>query len=135
MKTTLQRLAIFAAGLTVLGLSACGRDESQTVGQGVDKAIAEAKTQGEAAKSATQDATQKLATGAADAAITAKVNAALLADDGLKVMKVDVDTQNGRVTLSGAAPDSAARDRATALARATEGVSDVDNRLQVTPKS
>lgn len=93
----------------------------------MDKTVAGAKV-------ATQDAAKNMTTGAADATITTKVNAALLADDGLKVMKVDVDTKNGRVSLMGSAPDTAARDRATTLARAIDGVTAVDNQLSITPK-
>jgi osmotically-inducible protein OsmY len=135
MKPTLNFVTVCATGLAVLALAACGRNESQTVGQGVDKAIADATTQGQEAKEATENATRKMMASAADAAITAKVNAALMADDGLKVTKVDVDTQNGRVTLIGSAPDVAARDRATVLVKAVEGVSDGDNQLRVAPNS
>jgi hyperosmotically inducible periplasmic protein len=134
MNATLKFVSVTAACLVALGLSACNRNESQTVGQGVDKAIADVKTQGEAAKVATQDAANKMSTSAADAAITAKVNAALVADDSLKVMKVDVDTKGGRVSLMGTAPNAAARDRATTMVKAIEGVSDVDNQLRVDAK-
>lgn len=134
MNTPSRWIAVCAASIAALGLAACERNNSQTVGQGVDKTIADAKSQGEAAKSATQEAARKMSTGAADATITAKVNAALVADDSLKVMKVDVDTRNGRVSLMGSAPDSAARDRATSMVKAIDGVTEVDNQLRVATK-
>jgi hyperosmotically inducible periplasmic protein len=133
MKPTLKMIAVAASCLAVLGLTACSRDESKTVGQNVDKAIADGKAQGEAAKAATEDAARKVADGAADAAITTKVTAVIMTDGDLKVMKVDTETKNGRVTLSGTAPNAAAIDRATMLVKAVEGVVDVDNQLRVAP--
>jgi hyperosmotically inducible periplasmic protein len=135
MNRTLQLAALSATCVVALGLTACNRNESQTVGQGIDKTIADAKTQGEAAKVATQDAAKVVTDTAADAAITAKVNAALVGDDTLKVLKIDVDTKAGRVSLMGTAPDAAARERATSMVKAISGVSDVDNQLRVEPKS
>ena len=117
--------------MAAIGLAACSRDESTTAGQGVDKAIGEVKSQGAAAKTAAQGAASTATSAAADAAITVKVNAAIVADTRLKVMKVNVDTKDGRVTLMGSAPDAGSRDTATALVKAIEGVVDVDNQLRV----
>jgi hyperosmotically inducible protein len=135
MRTKFQSIALYAAVLATLGLTACDRSDNQTVGQGLDNAIDKAKEQGEAAKVATEDATKSMAAAASDAGITVKVNGALMADTRLKVMQVNVDTQGGRVTLTGAAPDAEARDKTTALVKAIEGVVDVDNQLRVEPKS
>ncbi len=135
MRSALTLIAASATCLAVFGLAACSRDESTTAGQGVDKAIADAKSQSEKAKVATEDAAKAMAAGASDAAITVKVNAALVADTRLKVMKVDVDTQDGRVRLMGVAPDAAARDQTTAVVKGIEGVKDVDNQLRVESKS
>ena len=135
MKLTLKQItqsaSLSAILLAALSMSACGRNDSQTVGQTVDKAIADTKTQTETAKAATKDAAANVVASAADATITAKVNAALVTDDRLKVMTIDVDTKDGKVTLLGSAPDDASRDRASTMAKAIEGVSDVDNRLRV----
>ena len=114
-----------------MGLAACSRDDSRAAGQGVDKAIGELKSQGAAAKTAAQGAANTATSAAVDAAITVKVNAAIVADTRLKVMKVNVDTKDGRVTLMGSAPDAGSRDTATALVKAVEGVVDVDNQLRV----
>ncbi len=72
---------------------------------------------------------------AADAAITVAVNAALAKDSQLSALSIDVDTVDGKVVLDGRAPDDAARDRATVLAQAVDGVRSVDNRLSVQPTS
>jgi len=62
------------------------------------------------------------------------VNAKLAADSGLSALRINVDTVGGRVALSGDAPDAAARDRATALVRSVDGVTNVDNRLTLQKK-
>jgi hyperosmotically inducible protein len=64
-----------------------------------------------------------------DAAITAKVKTALLAEKGVNGTSIDVDTSQGRVTLSGRVPDQSQVERAAQVARGVEGVKDVDNRL------
>ncbi len=66
-----------------------------------------------------------------DAAISAKVKAALLAAENVNGSDISVETTAGRVTLSGMLPDQGQIDRAVATARNIEGVVDVDNRLAV----
>lgn len=66
-----------------------------------------------------------------DVAITAQVKAKLLDDKSVEGLDVNVDSMNGKVTLSGWA-DSAAEARAAGnIARSVEGVKSVDNKLQV----
>lgn len=66
-----------------------------------------------------------------DAAITSAVKTSLAADPALSALRIDVDTHQGVVTLTGPAPDEKARERAAVLAAAPEGVKSVDNRLEV----
>jgi hyperosmotically inducible periplasmic protein len=117
-----------------LALAACSPRDNQTVGQKVDETVASAKAGVEEAKQATTEAANTVAATATDAMITTKINAALAADDKLKATKIDVDTSNGRVVLTGTAPDATSKDRATTLSKAVEGVVDVDNRLAVDAK-
>ncbi|HET9976926.1 MAG TPA: BON domain-containing protein [Burkholderiaceae bacterium] len=115
-----------------LALAACNpRDSDTTVGQKVDRAVAGAKEGVNDAQRATNEAATTVTAVAADATITTKINAALAADDKLKAIKINVDTSNGRVVLTGSAPDSGSRDRATTLAKAVDGVVDVENKLVV----
>lgn len=67
----------------------------------------------------------------ADAAITARVKTALMADDQVKGLAIDVDTRDGAVTLKGALDNQAQVVRAVGVARGVEGVRDVINRLSV----
>lgn len=68
-----------------------------------------------------------------DPGITTAVKSKLAADDTVKSYRIDVDTKDGVVTLSGAVDTPAARSRAVELARNTEGVRDVADQLTVTP--
>jgi hyperosmotically inducible protein len=64
-----------------------------------------------------------------DAAVTAKVKAALLAESGVDGTKINVDTVNGTVTLKGEVPDKGMIDKAVQVAKGVDGVKDVDNKL------
>jgi hyperosmotically inducible protein len=76
-------------------------------------------------------ATEGVTDAARDAAITAEIKGKLAADPELSAMAIDVDTEGGRVTLSGTAPSHAAIGRATLLALETHGVREVVSTLQV----
>ena len=68
-----------------------------------------------------------------DAGITSAVKSKMAADDTVKAYKIDVDTQNKVVTLSGDVDTSAQREQAVVIARNTKGVADVIDRLRVNP--
>ena len=68
-----------------------------------------------------------------DAWLTAKVQSKYFIDDEVKGLDIDVDTDNGVVTLSGAVRSEAERRQALALARSTEGVREVVDRLRTEP--
>jgi osmotically-inducible protein OsmY len=64
--------------------------------------------------------------------VTTKVKTKILADDLLDKSEINVDTTNdGVVTLKGTVPSVAAETRALELARTTEGVRTVVDRLEV----
>lgn len=69
----------------------------------------------------------------ADAGITVQVRQALAGDAALAVLPIVVSTEHGVVTLLGQAPDAQARERATVVASAADGVKAVDNRLTLPP--
>jgi osmotically-inducible protein OsmY len=66
-----------------------------------------------------------------DAAITASVAAGLAKDPDLSAIKIDVDTKAGAVSLKGPAPTAAAKARAEEIAKGVQGVTSVDNQLEV----
>ncbi len=66
-----------------------------------------------------------------DSVITAKVKAALLADDTVKGTAISVETNKGEVQLSGFVSNQQQRDRALEIARSVEGVQKVSNKMSV----
>jgi osmotically-inducible protein OsmY len=68
-----------------------------------------------------------------DASITSKIVAKMTLDDLVKARTIDVTTDGPIVTLTGRVHSQEERDRALRLARETEGVTQVVDRLQVAP--
>jgi osmotically-inducible protein OsmY len=66
-----------------------------------------------------------------DAAITASIKTDILKDPDLSVLKIDVDTKGGVVTLNRLTADEAARSRVGRLASSIKGVKEVRNFLVV----
>lgn len=95
------------------------------------KAGASVKEEAQKAEVSGQKAADSVAGSVDDMAITASISAAFAKDSDLSAIRIDVDTKNGNVTLSGPAPTASARDKATAIAKGIKGVSSVDNKLMV----
>ncbi len=161
MKKTLSdhcklRVRVMGSLLALLfALGGCGKsdDDGKTAGQQLDTAIAKTEQAAEKAKAKTEsamanagvamkDATREVeASGKQivdkagekinDVSITAAVSSGLAKDPELSALKINVDTKNGAVTLTGSAPTEAARERAGTLAKAVKGVNSVENRLVV----
>ena len=66
-----------------------------------------------------------------NASLTAKIKAKMTLDDTVKAARIDVDTTDGVVTLTGTVSSQAERTRAVQLARETAGVKTVHDRLVV----
>ena len=90
---------------------------------------ADAKTD-EAQKKA-GDTADRAGDAAANAALTSKVKTKFLADTAISGLRIDVDSNNGVVTLTGTVPTAAEKDRALKVARETDGVKSVIDRLKV----
>ena len=101
---------------------------AEKMGQKIDQAAERTKEQ-------TAQATEKAGKAFEDGKITAEVKAKILAEPGLKVLMIDVDTKEGKVTLSGSADSAANVQKAEQIASAVEGVKSVDNRLAISSKS
>jgi hyperosmotically inducible periplasmic protein len=153
-------LMVASSFALLLGLSACDRADDRTTGQRIDSGVSTTRSAANEVKRDARDATasagaaadraaqstREMGAAAADktqsmgatagdkvddATITTKVNAALAKDKDLSAIKIDVDTQNGVVTLSGPAPTATAKQRASEIARTVKGVSSVNNQLTV----
>lgn len=66
-----------------------------------------------------------------DAALVTAIKAELTADPDTAAINIDVDAQDGVVTLSGVVKSSAARQEAERIARSVDGVRSVRNELKV----
>jgi hyperosmotically inducible protein len=86
---------------------------------------------GESAGRKTAEAAGKAGAAVTDTALTSAVKSKLLADPDVSGLKIDVDTSNGVVTLTGNVSTKAEADEAIRLARTTEGVQDVVSKLNV----
>jgi hyperosmotically inducible periplasmic protein len=146
MKSFHQKGLMVASSLAMLlALGACDRLEG-TAGTNVDSTgqktsrAAKEETQDAAARARANaknagDSTKEMGASAADkvddAMITTKVKAGLAADKDLSAIRIDVDTKDGVVTLTGPAPSASAREQATELAKNVKGVTSVNNKLAV----
>lgn len=151
-------LSAGALGLA-LALAACGeRSDDSTAGQ---RATSPATRTGQAAKDklgessqaasqgsrdpatsvmgAAADAREKAYGGSADSKgdskaddkLTSMVLTGLKADRELNPLRIDVDTHEGVVTLSGSVPTAAAKARASEIAQNVKDVKSVNNQLTV----
>jgi hypothetical protein len=66
-----------------------------------------------------------------DGALTARVKTALMGDEQVKGLRIDVDTRDAQVTLKGALETEQQVARAMEVARGVDGVRSVINRLTV----
>ncbi len=81
----------------------------------------------------TKDAAIKTKDVTADASITTAVKTKLLGDTKVGGLKIDVDTKDNVVTLTGNVKSAAERDEAIRLATNTTGVKRVVNHLKIVP--
>jgi hyperosmotically inducible protein len=119
--------------LLVGGLLAFGANSG--IAAGTDATISQQPaTSATSPQPSTADATGKRGPveTVSDATITAKVKAALAADDTVKARKINVDTVGGIVTLSGSVTSATEKEQALKLARQVKGVADVNDKLQAT---
>jgi hyperosmotically inducible protein len=95
-------------------------------------AVATANPQERAAEQAKETARQS-GNAVKDSWITMKVHSGFVPEDALSGSDIDVDTNAGVVTLNGTVATEAGRTRAVAIAKATDGVKSVNDKLRVAP--
>ena len=79
------------------------------------------------------DAAGKLGETMTDGALTARIKSKMALDDHVKARAINVDTSNSVATLSGAVASADERRRALQLARDTEGITRVVDKLEIRP--
>jgi hyperosmotically inducible protein len=111
-----------------------GRDVLETGSRAVATTgldTARAREIGAQVKERTSGAAQQTRRALSDGGLTAKIKAKMALDDVVKALDVDVDTSGTVVTVSGRVRTEVERQRAVRLARETDGVTRVVDRIQV----
>jgi hyperosmotically inducible protein len=109
------------------GANEAGREAREEAREAADAA----KELGREAQAKAGEAADRTGAVLTDAAVTTAVKAKLLADTAVSGLKIDVDTKDGVVTLNGMVSSKAEADRATSLARESDGVKRVISNLRV----
>ncbi len=126
---TLAALLALAAPTTAAPQSAGEKPENHVV-QAKDAVVKGAKVVG----TKTKDGLSKTGEVMTDGWITTRVNSRFVNEDLLKGSDISVDTDKHVVTLKGTVITVAGRNQAGAVAKGTEGVRRVVNRLTIGPK-
>ena len=117
-----------AAEKTQQALTTAGEKTQQALAGAGQKIEATVTPSGETVNTTSGSGGSK---GVSDTAITASIKTDFLKDPDLSVLKIDVDTRGGVVTLNGLAADEQARVRAEKMASAVKGVKEVRNFLVI----
>jgi osmotically-inducible protein OsmY len=123
-----------AAKATGKAVGTAARKTADAVGAGADKTADATTTAGQKTKEKTSGTAGNTSEVVTDATITSAVKTKLLGDGKTPGLRVDVDTDNGVVTLHGDVPNAEARTEAVRLARTTKGVKRVVDKLTVAGK-
>ncbi|MGM9480798.1 BON domain-containing protein [Roseateles sp. NT4] len=129
-------------GAAITAIAVASLQDPRSVGTQLDDTVANVRGLGQrmgrtvadsqnAAVEASRNAVDGVGTAIDDTGISLKVKTALAADPALSASRIEVTTSAGVVRLDGPAPDAAAKERATVLAGAPQGVRGVDNRLSL----
>jgi osmotically-inducible protein OsmY len=151
MKTNALRGAMaLALGVALLSWVGCQRDaqgnedihvNNQKIKENLNQAGQElskdAHNLGQSIEKGANDLDKRIGPAAretlADAAVTTRVKARLIAAPDLGGIRIHVSSRNGQVTLSGTVATQEFRQEAEKIARRTEDVHQVINQLQVGP--
>lgn len=120
------------AGALALALSACDLEPpASKAGKSFDKIVENAGRIVEQTASAAGKKADRPYDPASDAALSARVKAALSADPGLRAITVDVNAADGVVTLYGTADTPARSHQAAMVALKVDGVRSVRNEMVI----
>ncbi|MDB5987958.1 MAG: phospholipid-binding protein [Nevskia sp.] len=128
MKVEFKKLQLVLIATALTALAACHKDEAAPPPPAAPAPEAAAP----APSTDTSPASSSSVGGAVDdAAITTKVKAALIAESSLKAGDIKVETNQGVVALTGTVGTADQGAKAEQIAKATAGVTSVNNQLTV----
>lgn len=135
MKTKPIYMTLAIAFVLTSTLAACNRQQSAETEAKYEDVKENAAEKYDAAKADVREGMSEAGAAMDDATITTKVKSGIIAEPGLDAMDINVNTTAGVVTLLGTVDSSERRVRAEEIARNTEGVKSVDNKLDIQAKS
>jgi hyperosmotically inducible protein len=110
------------SAVALVALGACSPSDREQARTDTNRATQTARTETSKAVAGAEKALD-------DATLTTKVKTALLADSQVKGTQINVDSNNGIVTLSGSVATKSEKMRAEQLAQNVDGVKAVTNNL------
>jgi hyperosmotically inducible periplasmic protein len=126
-------LVVAAAGFLLLGYWAGrgGQSSPNAIGTSGSTSTERARERAAQLGEKAAAASAKVQETVAEAGLTAKIKAKMALDDSVKARSIDVTTSGSVVTLSGTVRSVKEHDRAVALARETDGVTQVVDQLKI----
>ncbi len=132
-------LAAILAGTALFGAGCSDRTPADRTASNTPAApsttapstIAPSTTAPSTSSAASSDTNRTATEVVSDAAITGKVKAAVMAEPGIRSLKIDVDTKDGIVTLNGKVDSQEHKERAMQVAQNVNGVKSVVDNLSV----
>ncbi|KJS00855.1 MAG: transporter [Desulfobulbaceae bacterium BRH_c16a] len=132
MKKAAHRFFTVVLCALVLVLTNCQQDgPAEKAGKNVDETLEEAGKKIEKVGDAINDKVENAAASLDDAAITARIKAAVISDSLLKVSEIEVATAGGVVQLNGTVNSQKSFDRANEIAGSVKDVKSVENSLVI----
>lgn len=135
MARTMMRAALLILALAAVTAAGCDRTTTERAREEAREtagtAGAKARELGQEVAQRTEAAADQARQEAAEGAITGKIKAKMALDDTVRARDIGVETEGTVVTLTGTVETAAQRDRALQLARETEGVTRVVDKLQL----
>ncbi len=130
--STLNKMAgMVLSALLLTGMAGCEQKPAENTGKTIDRAMDNTGNKMSQAAEAAKEKAAKADSALDDAAITAKVKTALVAEPRLSALEINVHTSGGAVTLKGTVDSAADAERAKAVAAKVKGVASVDSQLTV----
>jgi hyperosmotically inducible periplasmic protein len=131
VRDVVDRLAVSGDAAPTTGLREEANEAGRETREEAREAADAAKEAGRDAQTRADDAAERSGAAVTDAAVTSAVKTKFLADTAVSGLNIDVDTRDGVVTLTGTVATKAEADRATSLARESNGVKRVVSNLRI----
>ena len=134
IRLVLVALVVVAAAFFLVGYWSGGRFEAGPAVTGIKTPSIDttaARETGAAIGEKTAVAASRVSASLEEGSLTAKIKAKMVLDDLVKARAINVTTEGTTVTLTGTVHSQQERERSLALAKETEGVTSVVDRLTV----